>query len=152
MHTFTLPFYFPSYWISSLSGIGLHTSLTTDVRPASTWGSARVPLWPSWRSKSHNRAMFPSPNTFCWNVCSHLPCFFYFLISYISLTTSFLLSHHITSHHSLHFCLCAGFLEREYSGVCTVCVWLIVVCYSEVLILKYFVCVHAYALDVYCAQ
>lgn len=150
MHTFTLPFYFPSCWISSLSGIGLHTSLTTDVRPASTWGSARIPLWPSWRSKSHNGAMFPSPILF---VEMFVHIFHAFLFSYL-LYLSDNIFPPVTSHHSLHFCLCAGFLEREYSGVCTVCVWLIAVCYSEVLILKYCVCVcmHAYALDVYCAQ
>lgn len=111
-------FLFSSCWISLLSGIGLHTSLTMAVQPASTWGSARILHWPSWRSKSHIE-----PCCHHWVlfvkiiVHTHLP-------SLISLTSP--LSDNIfptlTSHHSLLFCLTSGFLEREYTAVCTVCV------------------------------
>lgn len=62
------------------------------------------------------------------------------------LTTSSRPSRHIT----LLFCLCAGFLEREYSAS-ALCVCVIVVCYLETLVLKYFrMCVYACVLCPYC--
>lgn len=104
------PCFFSSCWISLLSGIGPHTLLTMDVQPASTWGSAHTPLWPCWKSKSHIQLCLHHWVLFVkTTVCAHLPCVFF-----LHCLTSSLFTHVID-----FFCLCAGFLEREYSAVCT---------------------------------